>query len=141
MTYGDIYEEFLLKCNCVEDIEDYRPCNEMYGVPTISYAIVVWFKDKSKIIYISENAKIQDSKIKELLDQETKSLKTTTKASRKYNEQIYERITYTVLKGQRAKIRACADEMGISTNELIRRSISAYTGLNLPTVSELKGKS
>lgn len=57
MTYGKIYEEFLSKCNCADDIEDFRPCHEMYGVPTISYAIVVWFKDKSKIIYISDKAR------------------------------------------------------------------------------------
>lgn len=63
MTYGEIFEEFLSKCNCVNDIEDYRPCYEMYGVPTINYAIVVWLKDKSKIIYISDKAREYDKMI------------------------------------------------------------------------------
>lgn len=56
MTYGDIISEFCQKFPNAE-YEDIRPCCEAYGVPTIKYAIVVWLKDKSKIIYISDNAR------------------------------------------------------------------------------------
>lgn len=56
-TYGDIYDEF---CNKFPDvkIEDYRPADPMYipqllrGVP---YAILVWLKDGSKVVYMSES--------------------------------------------------------------------------------------
>lgn len=62
MTYGDIIKEFEQKFpNLV--YEDVRPCNEFYGVPTINYAIVVWLKDKSKIIYISDKAREYDEMI------------------------------------------------------------------------------
>lgn len=59
MTYGNIISEFEQKFPNI-DYDDIRPCHEMYGVPTINYAIVVWLKDKSKIIYISENARKYD---------------------------------------------------------------------------------
>ena len=61
MTYGEIFIEFLSKIKNSEEIEDYRPCCEDFGVPTIPYAIVVWLKDKSKIIYISDNARKEDN--------------------------------------------------------------------------------
>lgn len=53
MTYGEIYEEFRKKCDC--DVMDYRPCCEMYDVPNIPNAIVVWLKDKGTIIYIHKD--------------------------------------------------------------------------------------
>lgn len=62
MTYGDIITEFAQKFPNL-DYEDIRPCNEFYGVPTINYAIVVWLKDKSKIIYISDKAREYDEMI------------------------------------------------------------------------------
>lgn len=62
MTYGDIIKEFEQKFPEI-DYEDCRPCHEMYGVPTINYAIVVWLKDKSKIIYISDKAREYDETI------------------------------------------------------------------------------
>lgn len=34
-------------------INDTRPCTEMYGVPFIPNAIVVWLNNGSKIIYIA----------------------------------------------------------------------------------------
>lgn len=55
-TYGDIYNEFCDKFPLIE-IEDYRPADPMYipqliiGIP---FAIVVWLKDGSKVIYITE---------------------------------------------------------------------------------------
>lgn len=66
-------------------------------------------------------------------------MKSNSKASDKYNRENYERIEFKVVKGDKAKIKAYADEMGISTNELIKRSIRAYTGLELPDVSDVKG--
>ncbi len=56
MTYGDIYDEF---CNKFPnaDVEDYRPAVPMHisqlsvGIP---YAIIVWLKDGSKVIYMAE---------------------------------------------------------------------------------------
>lgn len=57
MTYEDIYNEFLAKFPNIE-VEDYRPADPMFipqllrGIPN---AIIVWTKDKSKVIYISES--------------------------------------------------------------------------------------
>lgn len=54
-TYGDIYHEFKSKTGIPGSrINDFRPCIEMYGVPTIPGAIVVWLNDGSRIIYIPE---------------------------------------------------------------------------------------
>lgn len=56
-TYGDIYNEFCEKFPNAE-VEDYRPADPMF-VPQlmrgIQNAIVVWLKDRSRIIYISES--------------------------------------------------------------------------------------
>jgi hypothetical protein len=60
MTYEEIYEEFCNKFPNAE-IEDYRPADPMYmleknisqlmrGIPN---AIIVWFKDGSKVVYIA----------------------------------------------------------------------------------------
>ena len=55
MTYGDIYKEFKNVTNTPEVmIDDYRPCVEMYDVPNIPNAIVIWLKNGAKIIYISK---------------------------------------------------------------------------------------
>lgn len=58
MTYGDIYNEFRKKFPNVE-VEDYRPAVEMH-IPQLSrgipYAIIVWLKDGSKVIYIAEGS-------------------------------------------------------------------------------------
>jgi len=67
-------------------------------------------------------------------------MKAQTKASMNYNQKTYERVEFIVLKGDKAKIRAYAKEHGISSNELIRTSISAYTGLDLPTVNDKRDK-
>ena len=55
-TYGDIYEEF---CNKFPNAgtDDYRPAAPLYVDElntSIPNAIVVWLKDGSKIIYVSE---------------------------------------------------------------------------------------
>lgn len=52
-TYGDLYKEFLEKFESTVGVEDYRPCVEMYGVPNIDSAIVMWLKDGTRVIYIS----------------------------------------------------------------------------------------
>lgn len=53
-TYGDIFEEFLTETHIDRQcIENYRPCCEMFDVPNITNAIVVWLRNGSKIIYIS----------------------------------------------------------------------------------------
>lgn len=57
MTYGELFKDFLQKTNITDNdtiIEDYRPCDQMYGVPSIPNAIVIWFKDGTKIIYIGK---------------------------------------------------------------------------------------
>lgn len=59
MTYGDIYEEFCKKFPNAE-VSDYRPAYPQYLpslVKPIPYAIVVWLKDGSKMVYIAEEAK------------------------------------------------------------------------------------
>lgn len=56
-TYGDIFKEFCDKFPNVE-VEDYRPAVGLYVqqlLECIPNAIVVWLKDGSKIIYISES--------------------------------------------------------------------------------------
>lgn len=56
-TYCDIYNEFLKKFPNAE-VLDYRPAVEMH-VPQLSKAIpnaiVIWLKDGSEVIYISES--------------------------------------------------------------------------------------
>jgi len=56
-TYEDIYNEFRDKFPNAE-VKDYRPAVEMY-VPQLSKgipnAIIVWLKDGSKVIYVSES--------------------------------------------------------------------------------------
>lgn len=54
MTYGEIYKEFISKCTC--DVSDYRPCCELYDVPNIPNAIVVWLAHGGKLIYVHEDA-------------------------------------------------------------------------------------
>lgn len=61
MTYGEIYKEFLSETKIdAKLIDDYRNCCETYGFPYIPYAIIVWLKNGSKIIYISDNAEKLD---------------------------------------------------------------------------------
>jgi len=58
MTYGEIQKEFITFTELSSNkIDDYRPCSEMYDVPFIENAIVVWLKNGSKIIYIHKNQK------------------------------------------------------------------------------------
>jgi len=56
-TYGDVYKEFYDRFPNAE-VEDYRPAVGLY-IPqlleAIPNAIIVWLKDGSKIIYISES--------------------------------------------------------------------------------------
>lgn len=54
LTYREIFEHFLEKCETKSPIEDYRPCIQMFGVPDIPYAIVIWLADGTKIIYIDK---------------------------------------------------------------------------------------
>lgn len=46
-----------------------------------------------------------------------------TKANRKYNEKAYDRIALTVPKGDKEKIKAFAEEEGVSVNSLINAAI------------------
>lgn len=55
MTYGDIYKEFIAKFNCESIVSDWRPCCELFDVPNIDNAIVVWLKSGGKVVYICEN--------------------------------------------------------------------------------------
>lgn len=52
-TYGDIFNKFLNETYIDKQlIDDYRPCCEIFGVPNIDNAIVVWLRNGAKIIYI-----------------------------------------------------------------------------------------
>lgn len=62
MTYGEIYKEFSNKVKIDDKIDDWRPCNELYGVPFIPYAIVIGLEGGNKIIYISDKARQEDLK-------------------------------------------------------------------------------
>ncbi len=58
MTYGDIIKEFKEKFLTNVEVEDYRPASPLFveGLThNIPCAIVVWLKDKSKLIYISNS--------------------------------------------------------------------------------------
>lgn len=63
MTYEEIYEEFCNKFPNAE-IEDYRPADPMFvpqlmrGIPN---AIIVWFKDGSKVVYIARSGGVNES--------------------------------------------------------------------------------
>lgn len=56
MTYNDIYEEFCKKFPNIE-VKDYRPAVPLHipqlleGIP---YAIIIWLKDGSTIVYIAK---------------------------------------------------------------------------------------
>lgn len=57
LTYGEIFEHFLEKCDPKLPVEDYRPACGLYidGVDDctqIPNAIVIWLADGTKIIYI-----------------------------------------------------------------------------------------
>ncbi len=57
MTYGDIYYEFCKKFPNAE-VSDFRPAMPQYFphlVKPIPYAIIVWLKDGSKVVYIAES--------------------------------------------------------------------------------------
>ena len=57
ITYGDIFKEFCDATNLQNMVENYRPCDEMFGVPFIPGAIIVWLNNGSKLIYISKETK------------------------------------------------------------------------------------
>lgn len=55
MTYEEVYKMFLEKTKIpIDEIEDYRPCCNLFGVPDIRNGIVVWLKNGSKLIYIHD---------------------------------------------------------------------------------------
>lgn len=61
MTYADILTEFISKFPNVE-IDDYRPAWGLYidgmdDCERIPNAIVVWLKDGSQVVYMSNEAK------------------------------------------------------------------------------------
>lgn len=47
-----------------------------------------------------------------------------TRANRKYNEKAYDRIEFTVKKGQKAVIIAAAQAAGMSTNAFIKEALA-----------------
>ena len=61
ITYQELFENFK---KCFSDIEyqiiDYRPCDSMFNVPTISGAIVVWLSTGQRIIYTVEGYSFTD---------------------------------------------------------------------------------
>lgn len=46
-----------------------------------------------------------------------------TKANRKYNEKAYDRIEFTVPKGEKAEIAAAAQREGLSVNAFIKTAV------------------
>lgn len=56
VTYGAIYRQFLESTKTDETVvEDWRPCSPPYYDTHIDMAIIVWLKDKSRVIYIYKN--------------------------------------------------------------------------------------
>jgi hypothetical protein len=58
-TYGDIFEEFIQKVGCKNEISDYRQCIPFYGYPVIPNAIIVWLKDGSTLIYQTDTLEVE----------------------------------------------------------------------------------
>ena len=59
MTYGEIYRQFESVTNINKSlVSDYRPCCELFDVPNIPNAIIVWLKTGDKIIYIAKGETI-----------------------------------------------------------------------------------
>lgn len=55
MTYNEMYNSFFEKTNIDRSlIVNYRPCCEMYDVPNISNAILIWLRSGEKIIFIAK---------------------------------------------------------------------------------------
>lgn len=55
MTYKEIYNRFFETTSIDRSlIEDYRPCCELFDVPNIPNAIVLWLRSGEKIIFISK---------------------------------------------------------------------------------------
>ena len=55
-NYNLIYKQFLSISGINHSaVSDYRPCIEEFGVPNIDNAIIVWFKNGGKAIYIYES--------------------------------------------------------------------------------------
>ncbi len=55
MTYQEIYDQFLEKTNIdISLIDDYRPCCELFDVPNIANAILVWLHSGERIIFIAK---------------------------------------------------------------------------------------
>lgn len=54
MTYEEIFNEFLEKTKIHRELVcDYRPCCNLFSMPNLPNAIVIWLKDETKLIYIS----------------------------------------------------------------------------------------
>ena len=54
MTYKEIYQSFLESTNIDRSlIASYRPCCEIYDVPNISNAILIYLRSGEKIIFIA----------------------------------------------------------------------------------------
>lgn len=55
MTYGEIYKQFFNKTGIKPSfVSDYRPCCELFGVPNMPNAIVIWLCSGEKMIFIAE---------------------------------------------------------------------------------------
>lgn len=64
MTYGELYKEFKSKVQ-LKDV-DWRPCSEMFGVPNVPNAILVYLDDGSKVIYIGAEKPEDEQLLKKL---------------------------------------------------------------------------
>lgn len=54
MTYKELYDQFFETTNIDRSlIDDYRPCCELFDVPNIPNAIVLWLRSGEKIIFIA----------------------------------------------------------------------------------------
>ena len=55
----------------------------------------------------------------------------STSYKREYAKQAYDRIAYTVPKGKRAVIKSCAEQRGVSVNQLITHALETMYKLDL----------
>ena len=57
--------------------------------------------------------------------------KTSYESTKKYQDTTYDRINVLVPKGGKDKLKAYAEEHGLSVNELIKQAIEEKTGIDL----------
>lgn len=65
---------------------------------------------------------------------------TSNKSKNDWNKKTYDRIMLQVPKGKREELKIFADSVGLSVNDLIKKSIEEKTGIDLTTRAKKERK-